>query len=286
MSSTFYKKYFEIQLYHESNPGVICESFGITPSRACIRYFNDHGLGYKNQPGSILVYYSGIEVPPISSPPGRNIQLIPANPVPDGTEFFFIIDVLNPEIFNKTAVPDTIDLTTYFPPGNNYAPGDAYTDKPVPIPWTFIKPAIAELQFADGASANLVETLTVSKLSVSLVDGSIASTTVLTQAAYKTDSPPDGSFYCSVDMSPQESGAYTFQLGSDTQQYYVDVEGETMGSYGVFRLIKDLALLSPPDDDNWAEPSPPLSPPYIAIDSQNCHVFQYTFPATVFPPPE
>ncbi len=285
MRSTFYKKYFEIQLYHQYKPEVICESFGITPGEACLRYLQDHNMGYKAEPGKILIYYSGKEVLGLtSSPPLRAMELIPPDPVPDGTQFIFLISVLDPDIINHVVVPDAIDFTYYSPPGNNYSP--PYTDEPAPIPRLFIKPYIVSLQFPEVASmAHVEDVLRVSKLSISSIHGIMVSTEIMSLPVFRNDL--SGNFNCSVDMSLQENGEYTFKLDGDSgslyeQQFYVDVTGETKGMYGIFRLIKNyLQFASPPDFPNWGEPSPPFSSPpdLTAIDLQRHHIYKYTFPA-------
>ena len=308
LQPVLYKKYFEIQLYHASYPGHICEGFELTPTAACLKMMNDNGMGYKSWPGTILVYFSGTEVvgpavtalisPPISplSPPDKamlpsSAYLLPddagyAYPVPDGTEFTFIISYRDTNVVNYITIPDTLDLRYYSPPGNNFASPPPYDDQPTPIPWTLIKPAMVSLQFPAAAVSPPVDTLNVSRLlSTSLNNGYIAPTEITSLTVYQNDQY--GNINCYVDMSLQPGGCYIFQLASDisgtyAQQYYVDVIGETAGCYGIFRLIKDYQLVSPPDAANWAE-SPPLmipsSPPIIDVALQDHHVFTYTFPA-------
>jgi len=91
----------------------------------------------------------------------------------------------------------------------------------------------------------------------------------------------DLNFSCIVDLSQYPSGVYHFALPPFDKYYYIDTCGDTLGKYGVYRVIKNLD-----DTASWDVPPsgvmPPTTvPPTVLTDAtgQTPLIFKYTFPA-------
>lgn len=239
MAAIFYKKLFEIQLYHESTPGILSADFGLEPTMVCHKLLRDYHMVHKTEPGKLTVYYSGDVV---TDENDEEIQTLQPSSVPaDGTAFTFIIKILNPAIARNTKIPGATDVNV--------------TDKNKAIPWHFIKQGIVSLQFPETGQTSANELFMVKNES---------NNTVYQTYIQRND---DGICNCTADLSLTEPGIVSFALASDntlTQKYYIDSIGELSGNYGFFRVVKD---------NTWKMPDA-ISPPPAMPDYD---IFQYTF---------
>jgi hypothetical protein len=239
MAAIFYKKLFEIQLYHESTPGIISADFGLEPTMACQRLLRDYHMVYRTEPGKLTVYYSGDVV---IDEDDENIQTLQASSVPaNGTAFTFIAKILNPAIARNTKISGETDLSV--------------TDKSKAIPWRFVKPGLVSLQFPETAQTKANELFIVKNEN----NDTIYQTYIQRNG--------DGICNCTADLTLTEPGILSFAIASDntlTRKYYVDTNGELSGNYGFFRVVKD---------NTWKMPDA-ISPPPAMPDY---NIFQYTF---------
>lgn len=239
MASIFYKKLFEIQLYHESMPDVLSADIGLEPTIECQKLLRDHRMVYRAEPGVLMVYYSGDVASDENDETVKTLQ--PFTGVADGTAFTFIVKLINPSIIRRTKIPGADDITV--------------TDKNKAIPWHFIKPGIVSLQFAETAQTTANELFTIKNESNSKI-----------YEAY-INRDDDGICHCTADLSLASPGILSFAIASDNsliQKYYVDTTGELSGNYGFLRIVKD---------NTWKMPDA-VSPPPAMPDYD---IFQYTF---------
>lgn len=220
MATVFYKKYFEVRLFHQSAPAKLCAAFALKPTKACEQLLKNYGMVWRAAAGKITVFYKGL-LQPDGAPPNKKISPFPAI-VPEGTEFLFVVLLLDQNIMQQTSVPGEADI--------------AATDKNKAIPASFIKTAALSLRIQATVTTRPYETFQVFTHDEKKVQ----------QALVKKSE--DGFYTCSADLSLLPPNVYSFTLESDNsvrRKFYVDTPGEMFGQYGFLRLVKDGTWLLP-----------------------------------------
>lgn len=234
---SLYKKYFSVDIDYETDESVLSNNnILLLPSSSTINLLNNHQMGYRTYEGGILIFFQGSED---KTYPGK---IIPQYTINNDQSLYFKLYFTDSSLVSQlNMVPDTSTIPKEFP---QFYLGER-KDSSSSVDLTFqnirIVPAVFSYPVKDtdcGLTGSNKTYWTIKDQNGAIIQESVSN---------KTD---NGLFECSVQLTNQQTGIYTLEIGSHHVSFLVDTIGEFQGCTAVIRIVKNSFL---PFEINWLD---------------------------------
>ncbi|HNW98469.1 MAG TPA: hypothetical protein PKK00_08685 [Bacteroidales bacterium] len=234
---SLYKKYFSVDINYEQDSSTSNKDVMIIPSASTLVLMKNHDLGYHSYEGGILVYFQGSQD---ESDAGK---IVPQFVLDDNQALYFKLYFNSSALLNNlNFFPDTSDVQYSFPQIYLGEKKDS-TSTSVELIYQkiILKPVIFSVNVKDTDCG--LSSADEASWKIKNQDGNIISENI----SKKND---DDYFNCSIDLSNQQSGVYTLEIGSFITNYFIDTTSEFNGCTALIKILKNSFL---PFDTNWLD---------------------------------